>query len=106
MSGLAVTHAARLQSLAQWWVRLNQASHTEIRIFPIPKAPVEQFLTGPMTQEAINAAGFVFKQVLIPATQAATMVPPAFAFFAALRVICVPSSLPRRKQHAAQDQSP
>lgn len=32
VSGLAVTYAVRLQSLAEWWVRLNQASHTEIRI--------------------------------------------------------------------------
>src|SRR5271156_5934923 len=34
----------------------------------IPKALVEQFLTGPMTEEAINAAGFAFKQALIEAS--------------------------------------
>jgi hypothetical protein len=33
-SDLAVTIARRLQSFAQWWVRLNYASHTEIRILP------------------------------------------------------------------------
>lgn len=34
----------------------------------IPKELVERFLTGPMTQEAINAAGFAFKQALIEAS--------------------------------------
>jgi transposase-like protein len=34
----------------------------------IPKELVEQFLTGPMTQEAVNAAGFAFKQALIEAS--------------------------------------
>jgi len=33
----------------------------------IPKELVDQFLTGPMTEEAINAAGFAFKQALIEA---------------------------------------
>src|ERR1700686_4934348 len=33
-SGLAVSITRRLQSVAQWWVRLNYASHTEIRILP------------------------------------------------------------------------
>lgn len=34
----------------------------------IPKEPVEQFLTGPTTQEAINAAGSAFKQAPIEAS--------------------------------------
>ncbi len=34
----------------------------------IPKDLVNQFLTGPMTEEAINAAGFAFKQALIEAS--------------------------------------
>src|ERR1700693_1550929 len=34
VSGLAVSITRRLQSVAQWWVRLNYASHTEIRILP------------------------------------------------------------------------
>ena len=34
----------------------------------IPKELVEQFLTGPMTEAAINAAGFAFKQALIEAS--------------------------------------
>ena len=34
----------------------------------IPKELVNQFLTGPMTVEAINAAGFAFKQALIEAS--------------------------------------
>src|SRR5262249_9952065 len=38
VSGLAVTITPRLQSFAQSWVRLNYASHTEIRI--LPRRPV------------------------------------------------------------------
>jgi len=34
----------------------------------IPKELVERFLTGPMTGEAINAAGLAFKQALIEAS--------------------------------------
>ncbi len=34
----------------------------------IPKELVDQFLTGPMTEAAINAAGFAFKQALIEAS--------------------------------------
>ncbi|HVC62997.1 MAG TPA: IS256 family transposase, partial [Acetobacteraceae bacterium] len=34
----------------------------------IPKELVDQFLTGPMTEQAINAAGFAFKQALIEAS--------------------------------------
>src|SRR5271156_5133076 len=34
----------------------------------IPKELVAQFLTGPMTGEAINAAGLAFKQALIEAS--------------------------------------
>ena len=34
----------------------------------IPKELVEQFLTGPMTGEAINAAGLAFKPALIEAS--------------------------------------
>ena len=34
----------------------------------IPKELVAQFLTGPMTGEAINAAGIAFKQALIEAS--------------------------------------
>lgn len=34
----------------------------------IPKELVEQFLTGPMTAEAINVAGLAFKQALIEAS--------------------------------------
>src|ERR1700739_905318 len=32
---LAVNTICRLQSLAQWWVRLNHAPHTEIRTLPL-----------------------------------------------------------------------
>src|ERR1700761_2629392 len=32
---LAVNTICRLQSLAQWWVRLNHAPHTEIRTLPV-----------------------------------------------------------------------
>ena len=34
----------------------------------IPKELVNQFLTGPMTEQAINAAGHAFKQALIEAS--------------------------------------
>ena len=34
----------------------------------IPKELIAQFLTGPMTGEAINAAGIAFKQALIEAS--------------------------------------
>ena len=33
-SALAVGTVPRLQSLTQWWVRLKNASHTEMRIVP------------------------------------------------------------------------
>ena len=39
----------------------------------IPKELVEQFLTGPMTGEAINAAGFAFKKALIEASLGAEL---------------------------------
>src|ERR1700761_973180 len=38
------------------------------RLPSIPQELVERFLTGPMTQEAINAAGLAFKQALIEAS--------------------------------------
>ena len=40
---------------------------------PIPREVVEQFLTGPMSQEAINAAGLAFKQALIEASLSAEL---------------------------------
>ena len=40
----------------------------------IPKELVDLFLTGPMTGEAVNAAGIAFKKALIEAT--ASMVCP------------------------------
>ena len=39
----------------------------------IPKELVNQFLTGPMTGEAINAASLAFKQALIEASLAAEL---------------------------------
>ena len=42
-SRLAVNTARRLQSLAQWWVRLNHASHTEIRILPLAGLTFDPF---------------------------------------------------------------
>ena len=41
----------------------------------IPKELVNQFLTGPMTGEAINAAGLAFKQALIEASLSAELSP-------------------------------
>ena len=46
----------------------------DVRKLPvIPKELVNQFLTGPMTGEAINAAGLAFKQELIEASLAAEL---------------------------------
>ena len=41
---------------------------TKAALPSIPKELVAQFLTGPMTGEAINAAGLAFKQALIEAS--------------------------------------
>src|SRR6476620_1934352 len=39
----------------------------------IPRELVDQFLSGPMSQEAINAAGLSFKQALIEASLSAEL---------------------------------
>jgi transposase-like protein len=48
--------------------RAKQLDRTVARLPSIPKALVAQFLTGPMTGEAVNAAGIAFKQALIEAS--------------------------------------
>jgi putative transposase len=48
--------------------RARKLDHAVARLPSIPKELVEQFLTGPMTGEAINAAGLAFKQALIEAS--------------------------------------
>src|SRR6202042_3454695 len=45
--------------------RANKLDHAVSKLPSIPKELVAQFLTGPMTGEAINAAGIAFKQALI-----------------------------------------
>jgi hypothetical protein len=45
--------------------RAKKIDRTVAKLPSIPKELVNQFLTGPMTGEAINAAGIAFKQALI-----------------------------------------
>jgi putative transposase len=48
--------------------RAKRLDRAVARLPSIPKELVNQFLTGPMTGEAINAAGIAFKQALIEAS--------------------------------------
>jgi transposase-like protein len=48
--------------------RAKKVEHAVAKLPSIPKELVAQFLTGPMTGEAINAAGIAFKQALIEAS--------------------------------------
>ena len=48
--------------------RAKQLDRTVAKLPSIPKELVAQFLTGPMTSEAINAAGIASKQALIEAS--------------------------------------
>jgi transposase-like protein len=48
--------------------RAKRIDHTVAKLPSIPKELVNQFLTGPMTEQAINAAGNAFKQALIEAS--------------------------------------
>ena len=48
--------------------RAKQIYRSVAKLPAIPKELVAQFLTGPMTGEAINAAGIAFKQALIEAS--------------------------------------
>jgi putative transposase len=48
--------------------RAKKLDRTVAKLPSIPKELVAQFLTGPMTGEAINAAGIAFKQALIEAS--------------------------------------
>ncbi len=48
--------------------RAKKLDQTVAKLPSIPKELVAQFLTGPMTGEAINAAGIAFKQALIEAS--------------------------------------
>ena len=49
-------------------VKAKKLDRAVAKLPSIPKELVEQFLTGPMTGEAINAAGLAFKQALIEAS--------------------------------------
>src|ERR1700733_8527751 len=48
--------------------RAKKLDRAVAKLPSIPKELVAQFLTGPMTGEAINAAGIAFKQALIEAS--------------------------------------
>src|SRR6202162_5984125 len=49
-------------------IKGRKLDRTVAKLPSIPKELVNQFLTGPMTGEAINAAGIAFKQALIEAS--------------------------------------
>jgi putative transposase len=53
--------------------RAKKLDRTVAKLPSIPKELVAQFLTGPMTGEAINAAGIAFKQALIEASLSAEL---------------------------------
>ena len=48
--------------------RAKKLDRAVARLPSIPKELAAQFLTGPMTGEAVNAAGIAFKQALIEAS--------------------------------------
>ena len=56
--------------------RAKKLDRAVARLPSIPKELVAQFLTGPMTGEAINAAGIAFKQALIEASLNAELSAP------------------------------
>ena len=56
--------------------RTKKLDRAVTRLHSIPKELVVQFLTGPMTGEAINAAGIAFKQSLIEASLKRVDAPP------------------------------
>src|SRR5579859_7510025 len=53
--------------------RAKKLDRAVAKLPSIPKELVERFLTGPMSQEAINAAGLAFKRALIEASLAAEL---------------------------------
>jgi putative transposase len=53
--------------------KARKLDRTVAKLPSIPKELVNQFLTGPMTGEAINAAGLAFKQALIEASLSAEL---------------------------------
>jgi hypothetical protein len=48
--------------------RAKKPDRTVAKLPSIPRELVAQFLTGPMTGDAIDAAGIAFKQALIEAS--------------------------------------
>ena len=53
--------------------RAKKLERTVSNLPSIPKELVARFLTGPMTGEAINAAGIALKQALIEASMSAEL---------------------------------
>src|ERR1700691_4938776 len=53
--------------------KAKQLERDVAKLPSIPRELVDQFLTGPMTGEAINAAGLAFKQALIEASLSAEL---------------------------------
>ena len=55
--------------------RAKKLDRAVAKLPSIPRELVDQFLSGPMSQEAINAAGLAFKQALIEASLSAELSP-------------------------------
>src|ERR1700728_4401528 len=53
--------------------KANKLERAVAKLPAIPRELVDQSLTGPMTGEAINAAGLAFKQALIEASLSAEL---------------------------------
>ena len=53
--------------------RAKKLDRAVAKLPSIPRELVDQFLSGPMSQEAINAAGLAFKQALIEASLSAEL---------------------------------
>ena len=54
--------------------RAKKLDRAVAKLPSIPRELVDQFLSGPMSQEAINAAGLAFKQALIEASLSAELI--------------------------------
>jgi stress-induced morphogen len=65
-SGLAITIARRVQSFTQWWVRLNYASHTEIRILRRQRADTAR-MTNPSSATRADRIRDALTQAFAPA---------------------------------------
>src|ERR1700761_6828686 len=63
---LAVNTICRLQSLAQWWVRLNHAPHTEIRTLPTEFCPRNSPVFGTLLDDSFPRPELVLSRAFAP----------------------------------------